>query len=90
MSDYSNDLRYIMDIIANTTVDEYEPIESTEYDLEVEISSDDDSIIESLEMLRFKLLNYRQTEGSPEYALGFETAYTRVAEMIDNIIRSQQ
>lgn len=48
------------------------------------------AILEALELARFKLLNHRQMEGSGDYALGYEEACTKVAEMIDGIIRNHR
>ena len=57
---------------------------------EINVASDVDTILEDLEMLRFKLLNHRQMTGSEDYALGYEEACIKVVEMIDGIIRNNK
>lgn len=92
MADYLQELREFMNIAGST----FQYIHETQEDPfhtdqpAIEVASDEDSIIESLELLRFKLLNIRQMEGSPDYALGYEEACIKVVEMIDGILNAHR
>jgi len=91
MADYLQELRAYI----NLTDTRYQQDEAPEDPFvaenhAIDIASDDDSIIESLELLRFKLLNVRLTEGTSDYALGYEEACIKVVEMIDGILHSHR
>lgn len=88
MSNHLNDLRTYMDIAGTryTYQDNSMPAE----EVIVQVATDHDSLMDSLELLKFKLLNHRQMTGSEDYALGYEEACMKVVEMIDGIIRNHQ
>lgn len=91
MTNHLTDLRTFMDI-AGTTVRGFQDNVQPHFDEKVviNVAPDQDTILEDLELLRFKLLNHRQMTGSDDYALGYEEACLKVVEMIDGIIRNHR
>lgn len=89
MSNHLTELRNYMDIAGVTPLQESVPATSPT-EIVVQVVSDQDSIMESLDLLRFKLLNHRQMTGSDDYALGYEEACLKVVEMIDGIIHNHK
>lgn len=79
-----------MEILSQPDMATYTPVSEipNDVDIEITVASDQDAILESLELLKFKLLNHRQMVGSADYALGYEEACMKVVEMIDGIIQS--
>jgi hypothetical protein len=91
MRDHLTELRHFMDLSKTTIVRESVSMnEINPASPEINVASDVDTILEDLEMLRFKLLNHRQMTGSEDYALGYEEACIKVVEMIDGIIRNNK
>lgn len=92
MSNHLTDLRNFMDITGTTTRTYQDAPQFPKADEKVTIvvASDHDELLESLELLRFKLLNHRQMMGTEDYALGYEEACMKAAEMIDGILRNHQ
>lgn len=91
MRDHLTELRYFMDLSKTNVVKESISMNEINSDVpEITIASDVETILEDLEMLRFKLLNHRQMTGSEDYALGYEEACIKVVEMIDGIIRNNK
>jgi len=89
MTNHLFDLRSYIDSMA---VD-YSVVDSAPESFEDEvivISSDHDSLIEDLELLRFKLENHTQLTGTDEFAYGYESACLKVVEMIDGILRKHR
>jgi len=89
MSNHLTDLRAYMDI-AGTKYVYQDDVQLPTNDVVVHVASDQDTLIEDLELLRFKLLNHHQMTGSSDYALGYEEACMKIVEMIDGIIRNHQ
>lgn len=90
MTNHLQDLKNFMALLNQPPL-VYEPQESEiPVDVEITVASDHDTLIEHLELLKFKLLNHRQMTGSADYALGYEEACMKVVEMIDGIIRNHE
>lgn len=91
MSNHLTELRTFMDITGTTLHSYQDPIvPQSDQEVIITVASDQDELLESLELLRFKLLNHRQMTGSEDYALGYEEACLKVVEMIDGILRNHQ
>ncbi|MNK29857.1 hypothetical protein D3C87_482600 [compost metagenome] len=90
MTNHLTDLRAYMDIAGTTYRSFQDPIHPQDEKIVIEVAPDEDTLLEDLELLKFKLLNHRQMTGSEEYALGYEEACLKVVEMLDGIIRNHQ
>lgn len=92
MTYHIDDIRAYMMLTENLSVSQYAaPMHEPEPIQEEPMQAPEvQAILEALELARFKLLNHRQMEGSGDYALGYEEACTKVAEMIDGIIRNHR
>ena len=90
MTDHLSELRAYMDIAGTRYTYQDAPAQHQAELVTVEVAPDQDTLLESLELLRFKLSNHRQMTGTDEYALGYEEACLKVVEMIDGIIRNHQ
>lgn len=89
MANHLFDLRSFIDSVAVDYSDIDTAPESFDDEVVV-ISSDHDSLLEDLELLRFKLENHTQLTGTDEFAYGYESACFKVVEMIDGILRKHR
>jgi hypothetical protein len=88
MTHHLQDLKRFMEFVSQPDPLAYSHTSEIPDDIEIEITvaSDHDTLLESLELLKFKLMNHRQMVGSSDYALGYEEACMKVVEMIDGIL----
>lgn len=90
MTNHLTELRAYMDIAGTRYTYQDQPSQPEPQNAVIHVAPDQDTLLESLELLQFKLLNHRQMTGSDDYALGYEEACLKVVEMIDGIIRNHQ